>query len=181
SIGKASRSYFSTSMAKTSSSVASAVPAAAPISRSMRLRAALCCLRVLMGFSMIHTFAASILSYSTWVPAKRSSGCCRLRGARLDLPLEAIPESFRGQLKREVTLHIEPELGRGIEVPRQSQCRVAGDGATLGNDVLDAGDRHPDALCEAIGADPQRLHELLAQLLARVDRRKVAHRTQPRW
>jgi hypothetical protein len=52
---------------------------------------------------------------------------------------------------------------------------AAGDGASLGDDVLDPGHRNADVLGETVRADSERFQELFAKLLPGVNRRKVTH------
>ena len=79
----------------------------------------------------------------------------------------------------EEVLQIEPELGIGVEVARQAQGCVGGDAAALMHNFADAGRRHVQVERQPVDREGERLHEILAQDLARMDRRhqslRLAH------
>jgi hypothetical protein len=88
-----------------------------------------------------------------------------------DLSLDRFQRLATGQKQFVVLLKIHPEVGGRAEVPRQTQCCIGGNPATLIDDLTDAGDRHMQFQSEAVDRNSQRLHELLAEHFAWVNRR----------
>lgn len=88
--------------------------------------------------------------------------------ARMHVPLD---RRTRGDLRaREVVggLQVQPELRRGPEIAGETECGVGGHcpGLAFADDGADSGRRHPQRHGQPVGAEPERLHELLAQHLA---------------
>jgi hypothetical protein len=55
-----------------------------------------------------------------------------------------------GQQQFVVLLNIHPEIGARAEVPRQTQCCIGRDPATLVDDLADADDRYVQFQSEAV-------------------------------
>src|ERR1700674_2567782 len=98
----------------------------------------------------------------------RESRCDR---APPDLSLDRLPRLVPGQQQFIVLLNIHPEIGARAEVPCQTQCCIGGNPATLVDDLADAVDRYVQFQSEAVERNSQRLHELLAEHFAWVNRR----------
>jgi hypothetical protein len=75
-----------------------------------------------------------------------------------------------GQKQFVVLLNIHPKIGARAKVARQTQCCIGGNPAMLVDDLADAGDRHMQFQSEAVDRNSQRLHELLAEHFAGVNR-----------
>src|SRR5450756_821417 len=87
------------------------------------------------------------------------------------LSLDRLQRLVPGQKQFVVLLNIHPEIGARAEVARQTQCCIGGDPAMLVDDLADAGDRYVQFQSEAVDRNSQRLHELLAEHFAWVNRR----------
>ena len=104
----------------------------------------------------------------------------RQKNSRRTANLSRLPPSNRPRYRftgpplgdPDIVFKLEPQpgLGRCVKVEPQPQRRVGRDGALPVNNTVNPGRRHIDISREPVHADPERLHEILEQDLAWVDR-----------
>jgi hypothetical protein len=96
---------------------------------------------------------------------------CRER-SRTHFPFNGVRELVIGGFEIVRGLKIQPEAGAGVEVRSPPQSRIRSNAAAFVNDFTHS--RHADAEIkrQPIHAEPQRLHELGAENLTRMDWRQ---------
>ncbi len=72
-------------------------------------------------------------------------------------------------------LQVQPELRRGIEIPRQPQCGIRRNAALFANDIVDARRGNAQRKRQRVRGQAQRHHEFLAENFTRVDGSHLVH------
>src|SRR5699024_1703172 len=85
---------------------------------------------------------------------QKRSDCCDL-----------IPRKLLRAVKLVVALQIDPELRRGPEVLRETQCGVRGNPPLSVHDLVDPPQRNPDRDGEPVLRDPEAPDEILHEAL----------------